>query len=266
MDLKKHDSQLAERLMLLGNSADKYLAKDFIELYEEKCRECQEDRLRCATRPECRNRDFLNALIEIGVPAEDLPSFCYSQYLDQIRRYVLEKKGVTLSDRRLPIKDLLSTLNVGSIRHFSTKFKKEWAKFTRAAAGDVVLFAGDSLLFRFDFSRGIVTINPVHYKIRDIDEFRLYVKLFSEHYGLNSTVQDLTMNWWLLSIEVTGVDAAAVRSLVKKSTATSFESIYSVETEEKKMIQVEVMSEGGSQPLETGELRDLFESVVKMVD
>ncbi len=264
MELKKHDSQLAERMKLLDNSADKYLARELIELYEDKCKECQEDRLRCATRPDCKDRNFLNALIEIGVQAEDLPSFCYSQYLDQIRRYVLEKRGRGLNDRRLPIKDLLSTLDVSSIRHFSTRFRKEWPKFTRAAAGDIVLFAGNDLLFRFDFSRGVVTINPVHNEITDLEEFKLYVKLFSEHYELASKVKDLTLNWWLLSIEVTGVDATEMRSLAKSSTAKSFESVYSVVEDDKMKIQVEVMSEGGNDPLETGELRDLFERIVKM--
>jgi hypothetical protein len=264
MELKKHNNELAERMKLLDTSADKYLAKELIELYEDKCRECQEDRLRCATRPDCKDRNFLNALIEIGVQAEDLPSFCYSQYLDQIRRFVLEKRGRALNDRRLPIKDLLSTLDVTSIKHFSTKFRKEWKQFTRAAAGDIVLFAGDDLLFRFDFSRGVVTINPVHYEIRDLEEFKLYVKLFSEHYGLSSTVTDLTLNWWLLSIEVSGVDAAEVRSLAKSSTAKSFESVYSVEKDGAVLIQVEVIPDGGNDPLETGELRDLFEKILKI--
>ena len=171
-----------------------------------------------------------------------------------------------MRDRRIPIKDLLSTLNVGSIRHFSTKFKKEWANFTRAAAGDVVLFAGNGLVFRFDFSRGIVTINPVHHKIEDIDEFRLHVGLFSQHYGLNSTVHDLTLNWWLLSIDVTSADASAVRALVQKTTTKSFESVYFIESDDKKMIQVEVIPEGGNPPLQTGELRDLFEGVAKLTD
>jgi hypothetical protein len=94
----------------------------------------------------------------------------------------------------------------------------------------------------------------------------LYVKLFSEHYHLDASVEDLTLNWWLLSIDVTGNEASAIRSVIKKSTGNGFESVYSTESGDKKLIQVEVISEGGNRPLETGELRDLFENVVKMAD
>jgi hypothetical protein len=114
MDIKKHKDEFAIRMKLLDAAADNQLAKELIELHEKKCIACQEDRLSCTVRPACQNRNYLNALIEIGVTPQDLPSFCYSQYLEQIRRFIIDKKGRGMIDRRIPIKDLLSTLGVSS--------------------------------------------------------------------------------------------------------------------------------------------------------
>jgi hypothetical protein len=264
MELKKHDDQLAERLNLLDAKSDKNLAKEIIELYETKCSACQEDRLRCATRPACKDRNFLNMLIEIGVQPQDLPSFCYSQYLEQVRRFILDKKGRGFTDRRLSIKDLLSTLKVSSIRHFSTKFRKEWPKFSRAQAADIMLIAGDGLLFRFDFARGIVTINPTSDVIDSLDEFKLYVELFSDYYELNAEVRDLTTNWWLLSIEVTGVDSNEVRGLARSNIMKDFEAVYTTVEDDKTKLQIELIVEDKASGLENGQLRELFEKIVKM--
>ena len=104
MKIKKYDEDLAQRIELLDSKADRQLAKEIIELYETKCKECQEDRLGCTVRPSCKDRNFLNLLIEIGVNPADLPEFCYIQYMEQIKRFILEKKGRTLEDRRIPIR------------------------------------------------------------------------------------------------------------------------------------------------------------------
>ena len=264
MELKKHKNELATRISLLDVAADNQLAKELIELHEGKCIACQEDRLSCAVRPRCMNRNFLNALIEIGVKPHDLPSFCYSQYLEQIRRFILEKKGRGMKNRRIPIKDLLSTLNVNSIRHFSTKFKKIWKNFSSVNENDVLLIAGDGLLFRFDFTRGIVTLNPIHDRIDNFDVFRLYCNLFSAYYKLKSSVTDLTLNWWLLTIDVAGKDPANVRSILKIESAKAFDTIYTDEVDDSTKIRAEVIVDGESSLIKAGQLRDLFSKVSKL--
>ncbi|MHA2025889.1 MAG: hypothetical protein ACW98U_08300 [Candidatus Thorarchaeota archaeon] len=264
MELKKHKNELATRMSLLDIAADNQLAKELIELHEAKCSACQEDRLSCTVRPRCMNRNFLNALIEIGVKPQDLPSFCYSQYLEQIRRYILEKKGRGMVDRRIPIRDLLSTLSVSSIRHFSTKFKKIWKKFSSANANNVMLMAGDGLLFRFDFSREIVTLNPIHDRIDTYDVFRLYCELFSAYYNLETSVSDLTLNWWLLTFDVKGKDPASVKSILKSESAKTFDTVYSDVVDDITKIRAEVVVDGESSLIEAGQLRDLFDQVSKL--
>lgn len=263
MNLKKHKQELAVRIGLLDAVADNQLALELIELHETKCRVCQEDRLSCTVRPACKNRNFLNALIEIGVTPQDLPSFCYSQYLEQIRRFIFEKKGKVMIDRRIPIKDLLSTLNVSSIRHFTTKFKKVWKNFSSAHEDNVMLVIGDSLMFSFDFARGIVTLNPIHDQIDNFKVFNLYSQIFSNYYDLKSSVTDLTMNWWLLTINVEGHTQSSAKSQLKAGSLKGFDAVYTTEIEDSVKIQAEVIAWDESSALEVGKLRTLFERVSK---
>lgn len=264
MELKKHKKELATRISLLDVAADNQLAKELIELHEVKCTACQEDRLSCAVRPRCMNRNFLNALIEIGVKPQDLPNFCYSQYLEQIRRFILEKKGRGMKDRRIPIKDFLSTLKASSIRHFSTKFKKIWKNYASVNEHNVMLIVGDGLLFRFDFARGIVTLNPISDRIDNFDVFRLYCELFSTFYKLKTSVTDMTLNWWLLAFDVTGTDPVEVRSILKSESAKAFDTIYTNKVDDSTKIRAEVIVDGESSLIKAGNLRDLFNQVSKL--
>jgi hypothetical protein len=263
MNLKKHKEELAVRVGFLDAIADDQLAFELIELHEKKCTVCQEDRLSCTVRPACKNRNFLNTLIEIGVTPQDLPAFCYSQYLEQIRRFILEKKGRDMIDRRIPIKDLLSTLNVSSIRHFTTKFKKDWANFSSVNEENVMLVIGASLLFSFDFERGIVTLNPIHARIDNFRVFDLYSRLFSNHYNLKSSATDLTLNWWLLSIEAEGHTVSSTKSQLKAGSLKGFDAVYTTEIDDSVKIQAEVIAKDESSHIEVGQLSDLFERVSK---
>ncbi|MHA1135474.1 MAG: hypothetical protein ACTSSE_03225 [Candidatus Thorarchaeota archaeon] len=264
MELEKHTNRFSKRIHLLDETADKQLAKELIRMHEKKCTACQDDRLRCATNPACKNRNFLNTLIEIGVEAEDLPAYCYSLNIGQIRRYILERKGRVVKNRRLPIKDLLQTLSVSSIRHFTTKFKKVWSNFSQAQENDVMLVAGNDLLFRFDFHRGIVTVNPTMDEIDTFAVFKLYCKLFSAIYELQSTVNDITSNWWVVSIEVKDADVNALRGLQRSKVANAFESIYSKEVDDKIHLEVEIVQGKGPHYLLVEQLQELFVSASKL--
>jgi len=264
MELTKHNDELQQRIQLLDETADQQLAKELMDLHQKKCTECQEDRLRCATRPACMNRNFLNLLIEIGVEVSDLPSFCYGQNIEQIRRYVLEKKGRKMTDRRLPIKDLLQTLGVSSIKQFTTDFKKEWNNFSSVHEGNIMLVAGDGLLFRFDFARGIATVNPTKDRIKTYNVFKLYCELFSERYEVKSVVKDVTPNWWILSVAADDSNSTAFRALQKSDIASVFEAIYFKETEGIDQLYVEVILDSDDKYLEAEFLNELFVKVSKI--
>ena len=209
-------------------------------------------------------RNFLNTLIEIGVDVNDMPSFCYSVNLDQIRRFILEKKGKKMLDRRMPIKDLLQTLGISSIRHFTTKFKKEWSNFASVQEGNTMLVTGDDVLFHFDFVRGIVTINPSRDRIDSFDVFKLYCNLLSERYNVKSTVKEATSNWWILSIEANDPDSTTFRALQKSNLAEVFDAIYLDEIEGSTYIQTEVVLDSVKEYLEAENLNELFVKVCKI--
>jgi hypothetical protein len=203
-------------------------------------------------------------MIEIGVEPEDLPAYCYSLHISSIRRYILERKGRVVNNRRLPIKDLLQALSVSSIRHFTTKFKKVWSNFSQAQENDVMLVAGDNLLFRFDFHRGIVTFNPTMDEIDSFDVFKIYCKLFSAIYELPTKVKDITSNWWVASIELKNADAAGIRGIQRSKLANAFDSIYSREVDDMFHLEIEIVQSEGLPYLLVEQLQDLYISASKL--
>ncbi|MFX1330322.1 MAG: hypothetical protein ACFE9W_02090 [Promethearchaeota archaeon] len=263
MKLKKHADELATRMELLDLPADTQLAKEFIELYEERCRECQEDRLGCTVRPACNNRNFLNMLIEIGVEPEDLPSFCYSQYLEQVKRFILERKGRGMIDRRLQTKDFLSTLRVSSIKHFLSRFKKIWKNTSDVQEDNIMLVAGDDLIFHFDFARGIVIVNPSHHEVNSFQVFRMYVELLSKHFGINASVSGLATNWWFLTIDLDGAKVPKEGSLIDDNTLQKYEDLHIDLADGSGHIEAEIISNDGKSSFEVKDLVSLFEGVSK---
>ncbi len=264
MKLKKHNTDFATRMELLDVTADNQLAKELMDLHENKCRACQEDRLSCTVRPSCKDRNFLNMLIELGVEPEDLPSFCYSQYLNHIRRFIAERKGRRMIDRRLPIKDFLSAMHVSSIRHFTTKFKKTWSKSASIQRSNVMLLAGDGLLFHFDFARGIVVMNPVQIKIKNLEVFKLYAELFSKYYDLKSEVKDVTLNWWTLNIAVDIEGTVESKSAVKSKLSGNFDDLNVEASENVLNIRAEVIIDESSKPLFVDDLEKVFAVVSEL--
>ena len=60
----------------------------------EYCDICEEDRMICVLSPQCPKRILLKVRIQSGAQLEDLPKFCYSQAVNNIKRYI--NKNTTL--------------------------------------------------------------------------------------------------------------------------------------------------------------------------
>ncbi len=249
---------MARRVKLLDKNADVQLVRELFELHEDKCESCQNDRLNCTVRPYCKNRNFLNMLIEIGVNPQDLPSYCYEQYLIQVRRFIKDKKGRNMDDRRIPLKDLLAALKMSSIRQFLTYFGKQWKKMVRLREGNTLLIAGDDMIFHVDFSRGIIGLNPWHHEFRDLDLFSLYVRLFSKYYDINAELFDATLNWWILSIDLGSASSESANKILSSDLDKVFDALHLVAGKDSTILQVELVIEDGSSSATVGDLRDLF--------
>ncbi|MFW9907173.1 MAG: hypothetical protein ACFFEF_01250 [Candidatus Thorarchaeota archaeon] len=264
MELQKHNRELAERIRLLNIPADSQLAKELMQLHEAKCVSCQEDRLSCTVRPACKERNFLNMLIELGVEPQDLPSFCYSVYLDQLGRYILEKKGRGMINRRLPIKDLLSTLKVSSIRHFNSRFTKEWDNYHSSSIKNQLLVSGNDYLFHFDFTRGVVIINPYETPILDFDHLKLFVEVLSNRYGVACELKDITSNWWELRFSLsTNIDNEKIQTASQKF-SKRFHSHQSILSRELPEIRAEIIADATQDPIVVEDLIQTFKMVADL--
>ncbi len=266
MNLIKHNTELAGRIKLLDIPADDQLAKELMELHQAKCTKCQEDRLSCTVRPSCKNRNFLNLLIELGVEPHDLPAFCYSQYLDQLRRFILDRKGRGMLDRRLLIKDLLSTLKVSSIRHFNSKFKEQWENYHRVSGDNQMIVYGNDLLFHFDFSRGIVIINPKDMDITNFEVLKLYAEILSNIYNVKGEAKDLTANWWVVHAEVSQKLTAAKINSIEQKISDNFDDILVDTTKDSTTFEAEIIKQGRKPPIDVGKLREFFETMNQLKD
>ena len=60
----------------------------------EYCDVCEEDRMICVLSPMCPRRILLKVRIQSGASKDDLPKFCYSQAVNNLKRYM--KKLTTL--------------------------------------------------------------------------------------------------------------------------------------------------------------------------
>ncbi|MHA1959380.1 MAG: hypothetical protein ACW99U_04075 [Candidatus Thorarchaeota archaeon] len=265
MKLEKHNVELAERMEMLDGPSDKELARELMELHSEKCIECQEDRLSCTVRPSCTDRNFLNALIELGVETQDLPRFCYSKHLEQIAKFVLSGKGKGIADRRIPTKDLLSSLKVASIRQFNTKFGKIWKRYARVRGHNLMLVAGDELLFHFDFRRGIVILNPWNLFIDDVNVFGLYVQVLSKHYGLGASTQNLTSNWWTLTVDLGCTLSKDESASIKGKVTDRFEAYHKPESEDGTVVQLEIVLDETNPSIELSTVLAVFQLLYKIV-
>lgn len=265
MELIRHNREFAQKLRLLNGTANLQLAKELMELHQLKCQKCQESRLQCAIRPACKNRNFLNALIELGVENQDLPQYCFQQYCDKIRRYLLDKKGSRLLDRYIHIKDLLSALNVSSIRQFNTNFKKKWSPYVMIRRHNIMLVAADEFIFHFDFTRGIVVLNPSEVGISRFGVFELYVEVLSKYYNLDASVKAHTLNWWSIHYSIPVKIPESIKKSLYDFLSTNFESFQIYTKDDNISIEVEIILDNENPLIPVRNLIMLFNQVFHLI-
>ncbi len=265
MELVRHNRELAQRMSVLNGTANLQLAKEMMELHQKKCQECQESRLQCTIRPACKDRNFLNALIELGVENQDLPQYCFQQYCNRISRYVLAKKGSRLLDRRIPIKDLLSALKMSSIRQFNAKFKNEWAPYAMVRRHNIMLVAADEYIFHFDFTRGIVVLNPSEVGINRFELFELYVEVLNKYYDLNAEVKAHTLNWWVLRFDIPIKMTERTSKDLRSFLSEAFESFRLDSHNDNTSIEIEIILDNDYSSLPVRNLIMLFNRVFDLV-
>ena len=57
----------------------------------EFCQECENDRMMCVLSPSCPERILLQVRIDAGATSEELPKFCYTQQLNNLKRFLQKR-------------------------------------------------------------------------------------------------------------------------------------------------------------------------------
>jgi len=169
------------------------ISKEFLEIMEKVCKECQANRMHCILMPKCgRNRSFLSMLIEMGVKKGDLPEFCYSQFLKEIQMVF---KGIkTLRDASAPLEDFLKSVFKNYKKIFDLIMSRNTKDLVKALSketivknrriialnkDDKIYFVIDGLNFYVDISRKLVRFNPYNTPITSVSELEAFIELFS---------------------------------------------------------------------------------------
>ena len=119
-------------------------------------------------------------------------------------------------------------------------------------------------MFHFDFTRGIVIINPDKYQIHSYSIFELYVQLFAAHYGLEVTVKDLTLNWWAVSLSIV-VPEAFEGDLLKGKPSKIFDSTELITEKDSVRIEADIVVSPNHPALDVGELQGFFTHINEVV-
>jgi len=169
------------------------ISKEFLEIMEKVCKECQANRMHCILMPKCgRNRSFLSMLIEMGVKKGDLPEFCYSQFLKEIQ--MVFKGTKTLRDASAPLEDFLKSVFKNYKKIFDLIMSRNTKDLVKALSketivknrriialnkDDKIYFVIDGLNFYVDISRKLVRFNPYNTPITSVSELEAFIELFS---------------------------------------------------------------------------------------
>lgn len=90
-----------------------FLAEKIAIYMHAQCEECMRDRITCALRPFCPEREYLNILIESGAPEKLLPQFCYFNQKKEIMQYLNGKTTLrVVRDAKLPLLDFIDIICV----------------------------------------------------------------------------------------------------------------------------------------------------------
>ncbi len=203
-----------------------WLNQLLFEKLGEYCDACEDDRMICVLAPMCDARILLKVRIQANATSDQIPKFCYGQYVNNVRRYI-EKRTVLYApvDNWLYNKDfidiLLPNLYLKIIQNYITKperlhqilnkskvpavnfnftapdveiFQKIIRKdkliregtFIYHLAGENLLIWFDNDLYLVDFATGITTINAKFDVIKDIGIIELIFKIYAAEVNLSN--------------------------------------------------------------------------------
>ncbi|MFX0208691.1 MAG: hypothetical protein ACFFDT_22105 [Candidatus Hodarchaeota archaeon] len=207
--------------VLSHSSSDRVdtIVDEMIELRRKECDECQSNKVLCILQPKCGpNRDFLDILI--GIDYKDIPKFCYSQRIREMKRR-LDLDEEIPSGTKIYLSDYL-VLN--GLKRRRTVTLEELESIDGFIAGTdlrdswVVLIKNNLIVV--DVEAGTVTFNPWDFQVSG-KNFESFAKLLIKRYDfldLHRLVEEY-MGLWILEVKtrIPQSDVTTLDDAIKKS-------------------------------------------------
>jgi len=203
---KKGNSDITNKLanVLSHSSSERAnnIVDEMVDLRRKVCDECQSNKVLCILQPKCGpNRDFLDILIGIGY--KDIPKFCYSQRLREVKRRLD-------LDEEIPngIKVYLPDyLKLNRLKRKRTVTLEELETINGFIAGtdvqnSLVVLTKKNLVV-VDVEAGTVTFNPWDFQLNR-KNFEPFAKLLLKRYDfleLYRLVEEY-MGLWILEVKI----------------------------------------------------------------
>ena len=172
------------------------ILKSMLESFREQIciNECQFNRVVCILRPKCPQRHFQDLLLHSGYKHAAIPQFCYSVRLKELNESFI--KGISLStDINIFLTDFYRIFGQNKTRfHYKRDFKKICTFFEVNNIIDInpdfiVLGIKKNLIF-VDLEKELVTVNPAHWIITDLDLIEGILDVFSKEYNVKLEITD----------------------------------------------------------------------------
>ncbi|MFX1451857.1 MAG: hypothetical protein ACFFCM_13505 [Promethearchaeota archaeon] len=190
-----------------------YISREFLGLMRQKCYNCNKSRVECAFQPHCENRKYMNVMIEMKVNPNDLPAFCYSQQLRNIKDF-LDGKAYLIEpiDYKVFLSDFIEILNI-KIKVETKNYEKllnEIIKKLTDLKGKVntirrkgekkyyFMLIARGIIYYIDLQKEIVTINLQNKAIETENELKDVIELYKQYYNIEIEIIEEMTGWWYL--------------------------------------------------------------------
>ena len=197
-----------------------FLARALYAYMNKKCEECLKDRITCALRPFCPEREYLNILIESGAPEKFLPSFCYHLHKKEVLQYLQGKTTLRrIRDAKLPLeafidltisakkrKEIIRWINeknhdkvLNAIVDYLKKLHEQASGALVNGIGIIVSKYYENIIL-INFEKKLVNINVERDYIRTLDVIKALINLICDNLGLSCTLVSTFGNLFYLQI------------------------------------------------------------------
>ncbi|MFX0140291.1 MAG: hypothetical protein ACFFDN_42010 [Candidatus Hodarchaeota archaeon] len=194
-----------------------YISQEFLGLMRQKCYNCNKSRVECAFQPHCENRKYINVMIEMKVNLNDIPAFCYSQQLRNIKDF-LDGKAYLIEpiDYKVFLSDFINLLNIKmklELKNYD-KILNEIIKKISDLKGNVYkiqrkgekinyfMLIAEGYIYYFDLKKAIVTINLHNKAIQTEDELKNIIDLYSQYYNIEIEIIEEMTGWWYIKAAI----------------------------------------------------------------